>query len=393
MTAETTAPLQPCVLRIFNGPLQGCEFPLTERRSLFIVAPVDLLETAGLAVGIPEDAIFVPLDQQGCNFEVLLDSGRQDGVTLRLLDDAGDTRDCPFQRIEQIGGLKIALRSLEQPWAPALFQRQEPVSGFTPLQGLKRSATARWAVPGSALALLLTSLGVWSLPASKPTPQADIRALINGASAETRVVHGRDNGVYVFVSSERDADWSRQVLMRHPQATGQVLVMDQERRRLEQVLAAHDPQLVWHALDLQDPAIPRLTLSARRDALSPADQTALLAVLLEAAPYAREVVVQEQDDQVLANRAEEGLQRLSLPFSRAEHRDSVTFVVGGNLQDSELAAVRQYVNGFYRQWGDRYVNFAVELKDDALKGKSFQTGPQGYIKTTSSSWHFPAQIQ
>lgn len=386
MTAASTSSIKPCVLRIFNGPLQGCEFSLTGRRSLFIVAPVDLLESGGLAVGFPEDAIFVPLDQQGCNFEVLIEAGQQDGVTLRLLDDTGDTRQCPFQRIEQVGGLKIALRGVEQSWAPELFKSRDAVTASVPAPVVKPGTAARWAVAATTFALLLTSLGVWSLP--QPSTQADIQALINGASAETRVVRGRDNTVYVFVSSERDAGWSRQVLMRNPLAAGKVLVMDQERRRLERVLVEHDPQLAWHALDLQEPLVPRLYLSAQRNALTPASQAALLAALLTAAPYARDVAVHLQDDQMLANRAEQGLQRLSLPFSRTGHNDSVTFVVAGNLQDSELASVRQYVNGFYRQWGDRYVNFAVELKDDALKGKSFQTRPQGYIKTTSSSWHF-----
>ncbi|MCY1453938.1 Protein PrgH [compost metagenome] len=98
-----------------------------------------------------------------------------------------------------------------------------------------------------------------------------------------------------------------------------------------------------------------------------------------------------QDDNLLADLAQEGLQRLSLGFNRSEQEGSVTFAVTGNLQDSELAAARRYVDSFYRQWGDRYVNFTVELKDDALSDKSFQTGPQGYIKMTSSSWHFPTQ--
>ena len=177
--------------------------------------------------------------------------------------------------------------------------------------------------------------------------------------------------------------------MRNNGVSGKVLVIDQERRRLEKLLVDHDPQLAWHSLDLKDPAVPRLLLSAQRNLLTPQMQAQLLDVLLKAAPYAREVTVQVQDDNLLADLAEQGLRRLSLAFDRVGHDDSVTFAIEGDLQDSELAAARQYVDGFYRQWGDRYVNFAVALKDDSLKGKSFQTGPQGYIKMTSSSWHFP----
>jgi type III secretion system PrgH/EprH family protein len=170
-------------------------------------------------------------------------------------------------------------------------------------------------------------------------------------------------------------------------------MMDQERQRLEQWLVDHDPRLAWHFLDLKDPSVPRLLLSAQRNLLTPDKQARLVDALLAAAPYARDVVVQMQDDILLADLAQGGLHRLSLAYSRVEHADSVTFAIEGNLQDSELAAARQYVERFYRQWGDRYVHFTVELKDDWLKGKSFQTGPQGYVKTGSSSWLFLKQTE
>jgi type III secretion system PrgH/EprH family protein len=378
--------LQPFVLRIFNGPLQGCEFPLREPRTLFVVAPVALL-AGELAVSVPADAIFVPLEHGGCNFEVLVEEGEQDGVTLRRLDDHSQACHCALQHLEQIGGLQIAVRRDDQPWAPELLAPPQLSLSKTAAHPWARPTVAKWACAGLAFFLLAVAVGLWSVP--EPTPETDVRALITGASAEAEVVQGRDERVYVFVSSERDAGWSRQVLMRHNTQSGKVLVKDQERRRLEQVLVDHDPQLAWHSLDLKNPAVPRLLLSAQRNLLTPQMQSKLLDVLLKAAPYARDVTLQVQDDSLLADLAQEGLQRLSLGFSRDEHGDSVTFAVQGNLQDSEVAAVRQYVDGFYRQWGDRYVNFAVELKDDALKGKSFQTGPLGYIKMTSSSWHFP----
>ena len=94
MTDLSAPPLQPCVLRILNGPLQGCEFPLTEPRTLFIVAPVDLLGKSTGPVSVPPEAIFVPLDHGGCNFEVLLEEAEPGGVTLRLLD--GQARDSPL---------------------------------------------------------------------------------------------------------------------------------------------------------------------------------------------------------------------------------------------------------------------------------------------------------
>ncbi|WP_160105129.1 PrgH/EprH family type III secretion apparatus protein [Pseudomonas izuensis] len=389
MTVLTAPTLQSCVLRILNGPLQGCEFPLGETTTLFVVGAVDLLGEGGLTASVPADAIFVPLDEGGCNFEVLADQVTSDGVPLRVLNESAEIRVYAFQTREQIGGLYIALRREDQSWAPELLRQPCNASPDATAVVWRRAPSTRWVACGLALAALVVAVGIRAVP--EPTPETDIRALIAGVSAEVEVLRGRDHRVYVFVSSERDAGWSRQVLMRDNTLNGKVLVMDQERRRLEQLLIDHDPQLAWHSLDLKDPSVPRLLLSAQRNLLTPQKQTRLLEMLLAAAPYARDIAVQLQDDHLLASLAEEGLQRLSLSFNRVGQGDGVTFAVTGNLQDSELAAARQFVDSFYRQWGDRYVHFTVELKDDALKDKSFQTGPQGYVKMTSSSWHFPTQ--
>jgi type III secretion system PrgH/EprH family protein len=389
VTVLTAPALQSCVLRILNGPLQGCEFPLGETTTLFVVGAVDLLGEGALTASVPADAIFIPLEQGGCNFEVLADQVTSDGLPLRLLNESAKLRHCAFQTRVQIGGLQIALRPQDQGWVPELLGQQHDAAPGIADCPWWRAPLTRWVASGVALAALIAAIGILSVPG--PAPETDIRTLIAGASAQVEVLRGRDHAIYVFASSERDASWSRQVLVRHNTLSGKVLVMEQERRRLEQLLVDHDPQLAWHSLDLKDPSVPRLLLSAQRNLLTPQKQAKLLDALLAAAPYARDIAVQMQDDSLLADLAQEGLQRLSLAYNRVEHGESVTFEVAGNLQDSELAAARQYVDSFYRQWGDRYVHFTVELKDDSLKDKSFQSGPQGYIKMTSSSWHFPTQ--
>ncbi|MDI8799794.1 hypothetical protein MJM59_28450, partial [Salmonella enterica subsp. enterica serovar Montevideo] len=45
---------------------------------------------------------------------------------------------------------------------------------------------------------------------------------------------------------------------------------------------------------------------------------------------------------------------------------------GDRHDDVEILRARQFVDSYYRTWGGRYVQFAIELKDDWLKGRSFQ---------------------
>ena len=165
-----------------------------------------------------------------------------------------------------------------------------------------------------------------------------------------------------------------------------------ERRRLESLVSNLAPQLAYHRMDLSDPVVPRLLISRQRSLLAPGLRRRLESALIAVAPYVREIMIVQSDDDELLHLAEQGLQRLALPFTRHKHADGVTFTVEGSLEDAELQALGDFVAAFDRQWGERYVHFAIELKDDWLKGKSFQYGPQGYIKMTPSSWYFPKPL-
>ncbi|WP_434571430.1 PrgH/EprH family type III secretion apparatus protein [Pseudomonas sp. Z3-6] len=107
MTVPTAPPLQPCVLRILNGPLQGCEFPLGEGTTLFVVGAVAMWGDGAGAASVPADAIFIPLEEGGCNFEVLADHATPDGVPVRLLGDLVEMRHCAFQARVPLGGLQV----------------------------------------------------------------------------------------------------------------------------------------------------------------------------------------------------------------------------------------------------------------------------------------------
>ena len=61
VTNMQDSPAQQWVLRIFNGPLQGCEFQLTERRTLFVVGTQERFCDPDHPLSVPVDAIYVPL--------------------------------------------------------------------------------------------------------------------------------------------------------------------------------------------------------------------------------------------------------------------------------------------------------------------------------------------
>ena len=385
------SPATQCVLRVFNGPLQGCEFDLVQQRTLFVVGSEARFCTIEHPPSVPEDAIYIPLACGGRNFEVLLGDNDGVGCTLRILgEEGGVERPMPFQSLEHISQLLIAVRPRDEAWRSELLVRDpaalaEPEPARVPATVLRRVAV------GTAL-VMMVGLAIFGWYASRPTPVSTVEALVAGGNNSMVAVHGRDQAIHVFAESERDAGWGRQVLVRHGYSATQVMTTYDERRRLESLVSSLAPQLAYHRIDLSDPVVPRLLISRQRGLLTPDLQSRLERALGAVAPYAREIKIVKSDDDELSQQAEQGLQRLALLFTRHTHADGVTFTVEGKLEDAELQALGDFVEAFGRQWGERYVHFAIELKDDGLKGKSFQYGPQGYIKMTPSSWYFPKTL-
>ncbi|MFF7062403.1 PrgH/EprH family type III secretion apparatus protein [Pseudomonas sp. NPDC008258] len=385
------SPATQYVLRVFSGPLQGCEFDLAQQRTLFVVGSEATFCSIEHPLSVPEDAIYIPLECGGGNFEVLLGDDDGSGCVVRILGDEGAVeRPLPFQSLENISGLSIAVRPFDEVWQSELLVRGPAVLAESEPARVPSTVSRRVAI--GAMFAMLVGVAMFGWYASRPTPVSSVEALIAGGNSSMVVVHGRDRAIYVFADSERDAGWGRQVLVRNGYSATQVMTTYDERRRLESLVSSLAPHLAYHRMDLSDPLVPRLLISRQRSVLTPELQRRLEASLGAVAPYAREIKIVRSDDNELLHLAEQGLQRLALLFTRHKHADGVTFTVEGTLEDAELQALGDFVAAFGRQWGERYVHFAIELKDDWRKGKSFQYGPQGYIKMTPSSWYFPKPL-
>ena len=256
-------PATQCVLRVFNGPLQGCEFNLAQHGNFFLVGPEARFCAVEHIPSVPEDVVYIPLDAGGCNFEVLLEDSARSGCRLRVLGPLGvEERSLAFQVLENIEGLQIAVRPVDEPWLEVLLL-PAPLAPHSPdLMQLPGSRAQQW---GFGLALLLALGGaVFAWQVSRPGAVSSVEALIRGTDAEMTVLYGRDRAVYVFADSERQAGWGRQVLVRNGYSATQLLTIYGERARLEALLLEQEPRLAFHRIDLADPAQPRLLVSAQR---------------------------------------------------------------------------------------------------------------------------------
>ncbi|MGC0152634.1 PrgH/EprH family type III secretion apparatus protein [Chromobacterium vaccinii] len=375
------------VVRLLNSPLRGCEFLLPQGRTLFLVGPERTLDGGGGAPPeLPADTLYVPLEYGGVNFEVIVDG---DQATIRELgpDDA-EARVVDFSQALDVGALQLALRPRHQDWLPdALSAPAQPEAGAA-----REPRRGWWWLP--ALALVLAAAGgAWWLWNSPQRQAAELSTLLGGNPQRFRVLDGRDGRFYVASADLRARAWAAQALLRSEyRDKAQALDPGQENERIARWLADTRPGLAYYHLQLDDPRQPQLWISRQRAPLDARARQLLSLQLMGQLPYASQVDIVDIDDASAAQAAESGLSRQALPFSRSANPDSVTFVIEGALDDGELERARRFVDGYYRQWGGRYVQFAIELKDDWLKGKSFAYGSQGYVKMTAGHWYFPKPL-
>jgi hypothetical protein len=111
------------VLRLLNGALRGGEFVLETGTTLIVASPPDALRHGAGQTAFPDNAIFVPVDDDGGNFEVDV-SVSEDGmasIALRDLNDAAG-HEAPYvaNTVRRIAGLDIALRRQDEAWSDAV---------------------------------------------------------------------------------------------------------------------------------------------------------------------------------------------------------------------------------------------------------------------------------
>ncbi|TCL06148.1 PrgH/EprH family type III secretion apparatus protein [Sodalis ligni] len=378
------------VVRLLNGLLKGCEYHLSSGKTLFIAADGGELDACALP-SFPQDSVLLLAEGESVNFEIITAPATGETAVLRILDDS-EARETALEanRAYPVGSLMLAIRKGNETWSDEILNFQvDKAPAPVPLRNKNRN---RWVIAALACTavtafILVLLLGKWDVQ------QREIMALANQLSDEPekyRILSGRDGTMHVLTADDQDASWGRQSLVRS-KASQKVTIASyrEETQRIGRWLEVNYPFIKLHHFNLEQPTQPLLLISRQRNVVDDAGITRLHKGLMEQLPYAQDIRLENMDDQAVATDAEEGVKKLAVPYTRIDNADSVTFVITGALNDGERQRIRSFVEGYERRWNGHYVQFAVELEDDWLKGKSFKYGQHGYVKMTPGHWYFP----
>lgn len=382
-------------LRLLNGGLRGCEFQLAPGKTLFIVKNENDASGEVGVPDLPEDAIYIPMAQGGVNFEVWVGKELGEGITVRVLDRAG-AHDiaCTLHTICKVGTVEFALKRHMELWQEKILFYPRVLAVPTPMKITPAKKNPPYLIFLVSGTLALALIAYFWKPLFNPQHQtAALMALLNDSTGKLHVFKGRDNIFYVIADNERDASWAKQVLVRnHFSKPVKVATYTEEENRIAQQISDNNPVFSYYALRLQQPDQPKLLFSHERAELNTEAREALLHKLEQWLPYATQVTLIPIADATVVKQARAGLDRLGISYTQTNQTAGTNFTIRGQIEDGALQKARAFIDDFYHQWGQRYVQFSIELKDDPFKDKSFQYGNQGYIKMTPSHWYFPKTL-
>lgn len=383
---DNLSDFQSYVFRILNGPLMGCEYPLLDGKLLFIVGNNSVMTDNDSFPVLPNDTIYIPLEQGGINFEVTIDNNEPGKWRIQLnefRETGRHTRYIDFNTPVMVGGLGFAIRIREQSWSSSVLSYPNTGTG---LRGKKLNWGYMVLVLLIVTAVIPAALSLWNTTQYKTV---ELNALLGDEQHRFKILQGRNHQYYIFARNEQDRIWARQATVREGYGDSvEVIDAEVENKRIAKWFDSYYPTLAYYRLHLDNPEIPRFWVSSQRTELNSALHKHLTESLMLLLPYARTVEIVPVNDETALAQAEEGLKCRNIPFSRKNNGGDLTFMISGELNDTDILRAREFIKQYNQKWGDRYIQFGIELEADRKKDSSYLYGEYMYVKKSPEVWSF-----
>lgn len=404
---ETVEPINTVVVRLLSGLLRGCEFTLPLGKTLFLVNDEDTIKQQHQGTVLADNTIFIPARDNGCNFELLVSDDDAQPVILREIQEVDDLdqeesipeKAIPANEIITVGEQKLAWRNSNDVFSDEILgelgDKDIPPTDTQNDEELNppvKHSWWKWLVIFIILGCFLFASYIYLTETQRQI--SSVSDFLDGGVGHYNIVSGKDKKIYIIASNNKSAEWATQSMVRVPQPYHtQVLASGTEALRIGKWIESNWPYVILQRIILDNPKQPVLELSSERTKLNELDRKNLIASVTSIIPYADNVVIKKVSDKRIKMLARDGLEKMALSFTEIKNSNSVTFVIRGAIEDGELERIKSFITEYHKVWGMKYVQFALELKNDWLKGKSYKYGEQGYVKLAPGHWYFPRDLK
>lgn len=368
------------ILRLLNGPLKGCEFTLLHGITLFVVSNKPLIAPEEL---LQDNIIYIPMDNDGVNFEIHVVS--PDIIYCHQIHESETRKETvSLGTVIDVGQVKLAIKKVSDEWTPLLIDEYSKTEKgkYTP-----KSRSIIFIMLVIFITILATAY-LKNIFQSQDDKNTKLSLLLGDTGKNYFISKGIDNVNYIIAPNERLSSWAKQSLIRLKSNKKYIVsTHSEEAERISNWLGQNHNNLKYHKVLFGNPSTPVLVISKERNQLDDDSLEEIIKNLKVQIPYAKEIIIDYASDLYIENIAEQGLKKLSIPYVKKKNKESISFTLPGELNDSQILRLKSLSHHHRQLWGG-YVHFVIDLKDSDLKGKSLSFGEQNYIKLNLDNWVF-----
>lgn len=386
-------------VKLMNTTLSGCEYTIKNGDNVFIVVNQKWLAT-NKSLALPDYGILIPTEQDNlCNFSIKFPTENEPDYKIVVYYQNEDQQDesitLQFNHVYSIGNVQFVAKLADASWDYQRDGKKDDAGAIGRLGVNKPLAFLNQQKRYFPYLFLLLAAAGLALFSWYHYTEAERRvkniAEFFRPHQKIQVLLGADNAVYVFAESARERRLVYEMLKNNAIAQPDLIKiknLDIEKGDVARWLIKHWPQIKWNSLDFDDIAQPVMHLSRQRaKPFTIESKQQFLSDIKSAFPYMKNMAFRYLDDGVLTQQARYGLKQLNIPYEQEINPFYHAFIVQGELDDSDILRLKQFVGDFYQKWGDDYVKFVITLHRDFLKHYSFKNGEQNYVKLADNHWY------
>ncbi|MEB5957504.1 PrgH/EprH family type III secretion apparatus protein [Escherichia coli] len=394
-------------MKVLFGPMFGCELHLPADDYFLIIAPglalkdnvTTSLSAMDHAATYTQKTLYIPCETPSPNLILhLLEQADKDGIGVGYhieIQDESNSHPVALRENEVFTyqHIRFAIKRNEDEWSEHIKNftlpsvHDDEFSSQKMHESLKNKRHQTLIICTIILIMsLLTASVIWYRKLEHEQQLFNLNEVIGSAPFPLEIVRGHnDKFIYVLAKEYQAMEWVQEALFKRQENKTVVPVWlpKQKKEIIEQLSKAGFPVL---QIDFTKPQHPIIALWQD---LSTQEIEDLNVAALQQIPFALDIRTTIKTKVQLLQDARQGLDRLHIYYRQINTPTGYALVVRDALSDSALSALLYFIKNFNHQWGNRIINFSVNLDENWLQNKSYLDSSNGYLFLNPHHWYFP----
>lgn len=379
-------------LKVLFGTMYGCDLHLPEDNYFFITQTGVIeknVNSATIDIGGDNSAsfsyntLYLPFEEEGPNFLLKLRDNDSGEYKVEIFYKNGGMKcyDLRNNMVFSNDGICFAVKRDDEEWSHDVInflnKKNDDSFSIGKIKNLKYVAI---------LAILLIVGGALFIYGFKPRENEPDVALLAGVPPSVKVITNKvKHKTFILTQNVDDFNFMQGAFSNKKENVIIIYLPALQKKIIDELYTAGNPVI---QIDFSLPQKPVLYTSEK---IAVGSVASIKNILLDKVPFADDIAFVECDKKEILAQARQGLERMNIFFQSINTPSGYALIVQEALNDHQLFALNKFIKEFHAQWGDKIINFSINLNEDFLEGKSYLEpfSHGGYIFLSPHHWYIP----